>query len=385
MKVTVLLVAVSVSALFFACAPRSIPSASVDEKPSQIVVPITKTGWEAEWEKSLKEAQKEGKVVVYAATPGPALRETAPGFKKKFGITMEVLTGSPAEIRNKIVAERANGIYIQDVFITGMNSHFLTSLPLKWPDPMETEFIIPEVKDPKNWFEAKHPFGDEQKMVLNFLYYPTMNIAINTELVKSGEIASYRDLIKPQWTGKIVINDPQLTGTAFNGFSTFLENKVLDLDYFRQLAKQGPVIRDATTQVDWVAKGKYSAIIWPDTNEVRRYQEAGAPIAWIFPKEGAYLSADGAGTIMLKQRPHPNAARIFINWLLSKEGQIQIQKSMGYHSARVDTAGPEGGIDQLNTRQEGVKYYPSANLNMEWLKNEQSKFEGWAKEIFGAR
>ncbi len=48
---------------------------------------------------------------------------------------MEVLTGNPAEIRNKIVAERANGLNIQDLFITGMNSHFLTSLPLNWPDP----------------------------------------------------------------------------------------------------------------------------------------------------------------------------------------------------------------------------------------------------------
>jgi len=249
---------------------------------------------------------------------------------------------------------------------------------------MDTEFILPEVKDPKNWFDGKHPFQDEQKSVLGFLYYPTMGIAINTDLVKEGELTSYFDLLKPQWTGKVIINDPQVTGTAFNGFATFIWNKALDLDYFRQVVKQGPVIRDATTQVDWLAKGKYPVVLWADTNEIRRYQEAGAPVEWVYPKEGVYLSMDGAGVIMLKQRPHPNAARVFLNWLLSRDGQIQIQKFMGYHSARTDTVGTDSGLEPLNTRQEGVKYYPSANLNVEWLKNEQTKYEAWAKEAFGA-
>ncbi len=341
------------------------------------------TGWEAEWEKTLKAAQKEGKVVVYAATPGPALKEASAGFKKKFGITMEVLTGPPGDIRNKIVAERANGLNIQDLFITGMNSHSVVSLVQNWPDPIEPEFILPEVKDPKYWLDGKHPFQDDQKTVLGFLRYPTMNIAVNTKMVKEGEITSYFDLLKPQWTGKVIINDPRVTGTAFNAFSTFVWNKVLDLDYFRQIVKQGPVIRDATTQIDWLAKEKYPVVLWPDTNEVRRYQEAGAPIEWLYPREGVYLSMDGAGAIMLKQRPHPNASRIFLNWLLSREGQIEIQQFMGYHSARVDTAGPGSGLAPINTRQEGVKYHPDANGDMNWLKNEQNKYQAWANEIFG--
>lgn len=372
--------------LGLSCSPREVVAPAPKVQPPSPEKPAASgmIGWEAEWQKTLGEAQKEGKVVVYASTPGPALREAAPGFKKAFGITLEVLTGPPADISNKIAAERAHGLYLQDLFITGMNTHSLVSLPLGWAVPMDTEFILPEVRDKAKWFDGKYPFGDGQKMILNFLYYPTMNIAVNTQLVKTGEISSYSDLIKPQWTGKVVIGDPQVPGTAFNGFCTFLANKVLDLDYFRQLVKQGPLIRDATTQIDWVAKGKYTAIIWPDTNEERRYEEAGAPIAWVYPKEGVYLSADGSGAIVLNQRPHPNAARIFLNWLLGKEGQVQIQKSMGYQSARVDTIGPGSGLAPLNTRQEGVKYYPSANLSLEWLKTEQDKYQAWAREIFGA-
>lgn len=369
--------------LGLSCSPREAPAlapgalAPVSEKPA---APGMK-GWEAEWEKTLRAAQKEGKVVVYAATPGPALKAATSEFKKKFGFTLELLTGPPGEIRAKIVAERANGLYLQDVFITGMNSHYMVTVPRNWGIPMEPEFILPEVKDPNNWFGGKLPFEDEQKTILSFLSYPTMNLAVNTELVKEGEITSFRDLLDPKWKGKIIINDPQVTGTAFNGFSSFVEYKVLDLDYYRRLSKQGPVQRDATLQVDWVARGKYSAIVWPDTNEVRRYQEAGAPIAWVYPKEGAYISTDGSGTVLLDKLPHPNATRIFINWLLGKEGQRHIQKEMTYHSARVDI-GTEG-VDPLNTRREGVKYIPSANSNREWLLNEQSKFEAWAKEIFG--
>ncbi len=370
--------------LLFSCSPKEAPPPAPEAlAPAQPTTPGI-ASWEAKWEKTLTAAQREGKGVVYASTPGPALKEAAPGFRKKFGITLEVLTGAPAEISNKIAAERKNGIDIQDVFITGMNTHSLVSLPQSWPDPMEPEFILPEVKDPKYWFEGKHPFQDEQKLVFGFLYYPTMGIAVNTELVKEGEITSYFDLLKPQWTGKIVINDPRVPGTAFNGFATFIWNKALDLDYFRQVAKQGPLIRDATTQIDWLGKGKYPVVLWADTNELRRYQEAGAPIEWVFPKEGVYLSMDGAGAILLKQRPHPNAARIFTNWLLSKEGQIEVQKFMGYHSARVDTTGPGSGLAALNTRKEGVKYYPRANGNMEWLQKEQDKYQSWAAESFAA-
>lgn len=355
-------------------APTSIPSPTPARSPAEV-------GWQAEWEKVVQEAQKEGKVVVFGSSAGAALQGAIPEFRKRFGIDLEVTVGTPAQMVAKIAAERSAGLFIEDVFIVGLNTHFSETLRRSWAEPMASELILPEVIDAKKWFDGKLPFLDEQKRIFSFLYYPTMNVAINSDLVKDGEVKSYFDLLQPKWKGKIVMNDPVVAGTAFNGFTTFLYYKVLDLDYYRQLVKQGQVVRDRTLQIDWVARGKYPVIMWPDTTEFGRYRDAGAPLKQLSLTEGEYVTNGGSATTLLNRRPHPNAATFFINWLFGKEGQKYIQKTMYYHSARMDI-GTEG-VDPQNMRLEGVKYYPGANLSIEWLANEQEKYVAWAKEIFG--
>lgn len=350
---------------------------------SDTKAPQEKSGaeWEIKWAKMLQGAKREGKVVIYGSSAAAALQGAIPEFKKKFGIDMEVTVGTPAQLVVKIAAERAAGLNIQDVFIVGQNTHFTETIPRNWAAPMEAELILPEVRDTNNWFDGKLPFQDKEKRVFSFLYYPTMNIAVNSDLVKEGDIKSYFDLLQPRWKGKIILNDPAVAGTAFNGFTTFIHYKVLDLDYFRQLAKQGQVIRDRTLQVDWVARGKYSVIIWPDTTEFSRYRDAGAPLKQVSLQEGNYLTNGGSVTTLLNQNPHPDATRVFINWLFGREGQLFMQKATGYNSSRVDI-GAEG-LDPLNARQAGVKYYPGANLSIEWINNEEAKYRTWAREIFG--
>lgn len=364
-----------------ACSPKAPPQEpqkGQETKTAQIPV---KTGWEAEWEKVLQAARKEGKVTVYAITPGPALKAAVPLVKRKFGIDLEVLTGSASEVRNKLAAERKNGLYITDVFMTGMNSLFTVSLPEGWADLLEPELVLPEVKDPGSWFGGTLPWRDGGRRTLTFLYYPTPQISVNTDLVGPRDITSYYHLLDPKWNGKILIGDARVTGTAFNGFSTLATNKVVDLDYFRKVVRQGLVLRDEQLVADWVAKGKYPITLFGATNaQTARYKEAGAPIADIDVKEGTYLSVDGSGTIVLNRRPHPNAARVLINWWLSKEGQIHAQKEMRYHSARTDI-GTEG-VDPLNIRKPGASYFPSANLSLEWLTKEQDRYQKLAEEIF---
>lgn len=366
-----------------ACAPRKAPLVeqqvpALSPERDNLTVP---EGWEREWEKTLRAAQKEGKVVLIGSSAAAAMQEALPEFnKKKFGIELEILVGTPSQLVAKIEAERGAGLHLHDVFIVGLNTHFTRSIPRNWAAPMEAELILPEVKDTNSWFEGRIPFNDEEKRVFSYLYYPTMNIAVNTDLVKEGEIKSYYHLLDPRWKGKIILNDPEVAGTAFNGFTTFVHYRVLGLDYFRQLVKQGQVMRDRTLQVDWVARGRYPIILWPDTTEFRRYRDAGAPIKQLTLQEGNYLTNGGSATILLNQRPHPNAARVFINWLLGREGQLLVQKTTNYHSARVDIDTRD--VDPLNLREEGVKYFPGANLSLEWIKNEEEKYRAWARDIF---
>lgn len=140
-------------------------------------------------------------------------------------------------------------------------------------------------------------------------------------------------------------------------------------------------MRDQLLVADWIARGKYPIAVFATTSSsTTRYVEGGAPIAEMDLKEASFLSVDGSGLMVMNRRPHPNATRVFINWLLSKEGQIHMQKEMRYQSTRTDI-GIEG-VNSIFVREAGKKYYLQVNLSQDWVVNEQEKYLEIAKEIF---
>lgn len=362
--------------LFFGCAQKN----SLEEKPAltevKPQVPV-KEAWEVEWEKTLKSARNEGRVVVWAATVAPALRDSIAIMKDKYGIDLELTPARGADIRARVLRERASGLFIPDILIAG--AHFVVKSHGVL-DPLEPALILPEIVNPKLWYEGRLPWADKERMIFYFLAYPTSDFGINTQMVKPAEVKSFHDLLDTKWKGKLVMNDPTITGSALNSFSTYLYHKVLDADFFRQLVRQEPVIlRDQRLQVDWLARGRYPVAVWPQSSNMAEYQKAGAPVAEVMI-EGAYFSVDGASLGLVNRAPHPNAARIFINWLLSREGQIIIQKTLDMQSAREDI-----GIEGLNpagVRKPGQKYLVGANNVEEWVLKEQDQYVDLAKKIF---
>lgn len=340
----------------------------------------TKAGWEAEWGKTLQSAQREGRVVIYADTPAPAIKEAAPMFKNKYGIILEVVQGRGPELRSKVGAERGAKLYLPDIYISGA-SGLPVNFSQGWTDPFtESMLILPEVADPGAWYGDKLPWLDKEKRGFIFFYYPTPNIAINTELVNKGEINSYYDLLNPKWKDRILLGDPSITGSAFSFFMNMVEQKVLDLDFFRQLMKQNPAIhRDYRLMAQWLAQGKYSIAVAVAGGQIEQFQDVGAPVEWAQVKEGTYLSIDGAVVTLMNKRPHPRATTIFVNWFLSKEGQLHVQKTLGYTSARVDI-GTEG-VDKLKIRRPGVKYYRAMQTDLEWYPQNMDRYLELAKEI----
>ncbi len=389
MKYAKLLVAILVvtSFVIVSCTPKSGPApapagpasgASTDAgKVSQ------KTGWEAEWEKSLVEARKEGKVGVYASLVGPPLREQAGMLKQKYGIELEITTGRGSEVAQKLIRERAAGIYIADIAISGLNTFFGDIKPSGGSVPLPSELILPEVTDPRLWYKTNElPWADEAKHVFSFFAYPNTDIHVNADFVKAGEIQSWQDLLNPKYKGKIIWSDPSVSGSGLNGYSTLVFHKVLTPDFYRELvAKQDiQVTRDLRLQVDWLARGKAWIAISAEGTPIAEFVKAGANLAPVTPKEGTYLSVDAGNMSIMKQAPHPYAARVFTNWLLGKEGQAFLQQAMQYQSGRVDI-GTEG-VNPANVRQPGVNYFIGANSIEKWVLEEQSKYVAQAKEIF---
>lgn len=383
---SLILISVSVSFLAYSCSPTTSPPQADQavSQPKEESRPVAKQGWETEWEQTLNVARKEGKVVVYTSSTGPAIKEAIGLFRQKYGIDIEVVSGRGSEMSRKIITERNSGLYLVDVFNVGMNNNLGEAKPAKMLDPLEGSLILPEVKDPKVWFGGELPWGDKDHMVLKYYAYPSSPLGINTDLSRADEIKSYYDLLAPKWKGRIAMNDPTLAGIGFNSFSSLMYNKALDLDYFRQLIQQQPVIvRDQRLQIDWVAKGKYSIALWPQPGPLSEYREAGAPVSFIpTPKEGAQLSVGGGALSVMNRPAHPNAAKVFINWILSREGQMYMQNAQQLQSTRVDV--PFEGIDPLKIRTPGAKYFMAANTVEEWIITEQDRYVEMSKQVFDA-
>ncbi|MDP2645132.1 MAG: extracellular solute-binding protein, partial [Desulfobacterales bacterium] len=201
---------------------------------------------------------------------------------------------------------------------------------------------------------------------------------------KPGEIQSWQDLLKPQYKGKMVWSDPSIFGSGFNGFSTNIMNKVADENYYRQLVATQDITlsRNLRQMGEWLARGKYSIGVSVQGSAIAEMLNAGAHLAHVMVKEGTYLSYDGGIVGIAASAPHPNAAKVYVNWLLSKDGQVFAQGATKYMSARNDI--PTAGIvNPESMRVPGERYFVAANSMEKWILEEQGKYIQLAKEVFG--
>src|SRR6266550_2187506 len=191
-------------------------------------------------------------------------------------------------------------------------------------------------------------------------------VAYNLKQANPGEFKSYWDLLQPKWKGKTVSLDP----TAFGMGATlqfFYYHPDLGPPFIKKLYgdTQITVSRDPHQMTDWLSAGKFSLCIRCNAgSEVGKAMQHKLPIGYLDAedwKEGGSSSAAG-GTLGIPTRaPHPNAAKVFVNWLLSREGQLALQKfgrPDAHNSRRIDI--PKDEVDPYNRLEEGKKYFDLA-------------------------
>lgn len=339
--------------------------------------------WQKEWDQTIAAARKEGKVVVVSGARGAEPRQgsTEP-FEQKFGIVVEYITsGTPAAMAQRIKTERTAGMYLWDIFIGGTSTPITGLKPDGAIDPMEPALILPEVKDGRNWFGGQLEFADKGRTVLVILTYSKSPIFINSNLVKAEEFKSIRYLLDPRWKGKILSGDPRVAGPGQATFSFFYSHKDLGEDFLRQLARQEiRFVRDYRQAAEWLATGKYPILIGGADVDTEPFIKSKLPIQILDPthlKEGGYLTAGPGGICLLNRAPHPNAAKVYLNWLLSKEGQTIFSKGVGYPSRRVDTPRPSEPWKFPPQKGYWVSYDESAVTEI------KTKLVPLLKEIFG--
>ena len=293
------------------------------------------SNWQQEWAQVQELGRKEGRVVVNIPPSAELRKALEEVFPKKFGIQLELGLGQGATVARKAADEYKAGVRYFDVitatYITGSRS----LLPLNAVDPMESNWILPEVKDPKNWWGG-HLWGDK---TARFFYYPTAfvvdNLWYNAETMKPDDVRSYDDLLNPKWKGKIGLFDPRQggAGLAMCSYLWMLKGE----DFLKKLVSQQLLVGDRRVVGDALARGKLSFTIGATYYTFLPYIKAGLPVK-PFPrfKEGTYATSGNGGPVIIKNPPHPNAAKVFVNWFFSKEGQQVYDKAFGNATRRLD-------------------------------------------------
>ena len=318
--------------------------------------------WKTKWDKVLADAKKEGKVAV-AGPPGTAYREVMRGFEKKYPeITLEFQSFTPANFTARFSKERQAGQYLWDLYVTGPTGFDISAKKSGDLDPIRPLFILPEVLDEKAWFGGfdKAFLDSEKKYIFAFQAQITPQVLINREFVLEKDLNSIKGLLDPKWKGKIAINDPRVDG-AGNGRIALWAGQ-LGEEFVRALLKQDLTLtRDDRQLADWLARGKFPIAIGVNDTDIAELQKLGVG-AKVEPLGGKLaeawrLSTGWGAARLVNKAPHINAATVYVNWLLSKEGQAAWASTVSRPSRRVDVprvAGmsPEAGIDYFDIDRE---------------------------------
>lgn len=284
----------------------------------------------------LDAAKKEGKVVVSIPASAEFRRQLEEGFKKRFGINVEVFTARGSSAVRRMADEFKAGVKHFDLHIGGSSSAVSGLLDEAVLDPVESLLILPEVKDPKQWWGGHIWVDNAGKYIYSFNAYLTESIWYHTESVKAAELLSYDDLLNPKWKGKIGYLDPRSPGAGDSNWSFMWEVK--GEEYLRKMVSQDLILgRDQRVLAEQLARGKVAVTIGLTYYSYLPFVKAGLPIKPLPAlKDGTYGTGGSGNLAVIKNPPHPNATKIFVNWLLSREGQELSTKALGQATRRLD-------------------------------------------------
>jgi ABC-type Fe3+ transport system substrate-binding protein len=190
--------------------------------------------------------------------------------------------------------------------------------------------------------------------VMGFEATVTPMLTVNWDLISHDQLKTYDDLLKPEFAGKIVWDDPRLPGQGVSTAQRFLVN--FGPDWLKRLfaGQKIAYIANPRQLAEWVVSGKYPIGIGVAPQELKIFQQQGLGknvSAFLYPLQKPSLEF-GYGTIsMLSHAPHPNAAKVYINWLMSKAGQNEWIKT-GENSRRLDVPVADPDI----AAQPGIAY-----------------------------
>ena len=263
-------------------------------------------------------AKKEGRVALY--TPqivDQIVRPLAAAFRAKYGIEVDFQRLDSNQVVLKLLNEHRARRVSADVITTTLGIQSLINAKALRPfQSVSAEELPPQYKDPNGYWAS----------IRLHVYGP----AVNTNIIKEADRPkTYDDLLDPKWAGKMVWRRQNMTGsTGFIANILATRGEQQGMEYLRKLARQRviPVSVSDRALLDQVIAGEYPMAIAMTNHNIEISRREGAPLAWI-PLEPAMMTSEQIGLTTLG--PHQNAAMLFVEYVLSREGQTVFQKA-GY-------------------------------------------------------
>ena len=275
-------------------------------------------------------AQPGGKLVLYTSQPDRDAQRTVEGFRKKNpGVDVEIFRSGTTEVMSKLMAEIAAGAPRADVLLI---ADALSMERLKAGGELQA-YPGADVSElpPDAYDKAKTYFGT--KLI-------TTGIIVNRQAAMKP--TSWKDLLKPEAKGQVALPSPLYSGAAAIHMGALRASAALGADFYAKLARNGAVaLRGNGAVLNAVAGGQkmYGIIVEFMALNARA---KGSPVDFVFPAEGVSIVTEP--TAILRGTKNPEAARAFVDFLLSKDGQ-ELAVSQGYFPARKDVKPPPGFPD----------------------------------------
>ena len=264
-------------------------------------------------------AQAEGQVVFYNGANITVPRPLAEKFEKKFGVKVVTFEGRASGVQERLRSELGTGRKISDVLGGGSGSMV---------DAMKAGLLQPHGALTSLARLREQFRGNDVIVPYMFAKY---GLLVNTTLVSEAEQPrSWFDLLEPKWKGKILADDPRAAGSGNSAFRVLYE--VFGREFHERLAAQELVLsRDVLITGQRIARGEYPIYIPYSMQGILTLP--GLPVRASIPNEGAPITS--ISLAMVKDAPHPNAARLFMDFYLTEEAQ-EVVVDKGYDSVTND-------------------------------------------------
>jgi iron(III) transport system substrate-binding protein len=310
-----------------------------------------------EWAQIVAGAKKEGKVVVNTF-PGDGYKRVLKAFTQAYPeIKLEHTSLHSQDFAPRILQERQANIFTWDVATIPTSTALQVLRPAGVWDPVRPAIVLPEAKEDAGWdggFERGFSAVKDRALTYGFVAARAAGIAVNADLVKDAPIRSLTDLLDSRWKGKLLLPDVRVMGDAFwpmTGARLTLGDDVIK----RLYVDQEPVLSRDTRQIaEFMVRGRYPIALAVNPLLLGQFQKQGLGknIKLLHLPEIDVMSF--SSTLWLVNRaPHPSAAKLFANWLLTKDAQAHWAREVEQNSRRV---GVEPGNPHLLPPR-GAKFF----------------------------